>query len=492
MNVEQILVVDDDKLNVELLSALLEKKVSRVECAYNGRQAWQAFQRDPADVVLTDVRMSRMDGLELLKRIKAESPETAVILMTSYGAVDSAVEAMRLGAYDYVAKPFREEEVDDLLARLQREGLPADQDDHCDEEGNAATCRLITADERMQAICESTRRAATTKASVLIQGESGTGKELIARYVHELSPRREKAFVRINCAALPETLLESELFGHEKGAFTGAVERRAGRFELADGGTLLLDEISEISPALQAKLLRVLEEEEFERVGGSTTIRVDVRVVATTNRDLQQAIEDGAFREDLYYRLNVIPVALPPLRERAGDVPYLVGHFLKEYAEQNRRHPPRVTEEAMRLLERYPWPGNVRELRNLMQRMVVLNGGDVLDMQDLPPEIRGEAPQRRAHVISVGHTIEEAERWLIMRTLQHTRGNRTEAANLLGVTTRTLRNKLSRYRAENAGEETSASDAEDSSGSGRAETHSAHGGAEIWNGTAFAETALPA
>jgi len=484
MAAERILVVDDDKLNVDLLTALLEKASCRVVAAYNGEQGWESFRTQAADLVLMDVRMPRMGGMDLLKRIKATSPDTPVVMMTAYASVDGAVEAMQLGATDYLTKPFRQEQIEDVLRRL-REGGTANPREAA--AGGRSDDRIITTDPRMLRLCETVRRAAATKASVLIQGESGTGKELMARYLHRHSSRAGRPFVAVNCASLPETLLESELFGHEKGAFTGAITRRAGRFELADGGTLLLDEISEISPALQAKLLRVLEEEEFERVGGTTTLRVDVRIVATTNRNLREAIADGAFREDLYYRLNVIPIHLPPLRERRDDVPELVRHFLRLYARQCARSTPRMSPDAMERLRRHDWPGNVRELRNLIQRLVVLHESDWIDVRDLPPEIRlGTRP--RATGVSVGHTIAQAERWLIMKTLEHTRGSRTEAANMLGITTRTLRNKLARYRRERAdgGAEELTRQGEDFSPAGTDVPSKGDDAAELSDGISFA------
>ncbi len=462
MSAERVLVVDDDRLNVELLTALLQKEGCSVTCAYNGRQGWELFQEKPADLVLMDIRMPRLGGMELLKRIKDSAPRTPVIMMTAYATIESAVEAMRLGAYDYLPKPFRQEQIEMLLNRLGERDRLYSQNEYLRSEIEAARGhgRLVTVDRNMLRICEATRRAACSKASVLVQGESGTGKELIARYIHQMSPRKDGPFIRVNCASLAETLLESEMFGHEKGAFTGAVSRRPGRFELANGGTLLLDEIGEISPGLQAKLLRVLEEEEFERVGGTSTLRVDLRVVATTNKNLKQAIDAGAFRKDLYYRLNVVPIWLPPLRERRADIPPLINHFLKHYAEQGGRPAPRISDEALRLMCRYDWPGNVRELKNLIQRLLILNppAADSIDPDDLPGEMLGVGAAGSQTGISVGHTIQQAERWLILETLRRTSGSRTEAAEFLGVTTRTLRNKLARYRQEAAQDRAERSD----------------------------------
>jgi len=361
MVLDRVLVVDDDRLNVELLSALLEREGCRAMCAYNGRQAWKMFQKEPVDLVFMDLRMPRMGGMELLQKIKGDSPRTAIVMMTAYATVETAVESMRLGAYDFITKPFTPEQVSLLLKRQrERNELYAENDYLRGELAEEhAPDRLLTSDKKMLRICEAARLAAQSKASVLIQGESGTGKELVAWHIHRLSPRGGRPFVRVNCAALPETLLESELFGHEKGAFTGAVARRRGRFELADGGTLLLDEVSEISSSLQAKLLRAIEQQEFELVGGSRTLRVDVRIIATTNRDLRAGIEEGSFRGDLFYRLNVVPFILPPLRDRPVDIPELAAYYLEKFARQGGRAAPSVSREAMRVLRRYSWPGNV-------------------------------------------------------------------------------------------------------------------------------------
>jgi len=450
MGRQHVLVVDDDKLNAELLTTLLERESCHAERALNGRQAWERFRKTPADLVFMDLRMPRMNGMELLKKIKSFSPRTTVVMMTAYATVETAVEAIKFGAYDYISKPFRSEQIATLLRQLRDKAKPHGEYSYLlshspkEHEGD----RLITVDENMTRICKEIQLAAQSKASVLVQGESGTGKELVAKSIHEHSPRKDKPFIKVNCAALPEGLLESELFGHEKGAFTNAITERHGRFELAHDGTILLDEISEISPAIQAKLLRVLEEEEFERVGGSATLSVDVRVVATTNKNLQEEIRAGAFREDLYYRLNVIPIVLPPLRARKGDVAHLANWFLRRFARQNGRPVAQVSDEALRLMRRYSWPGNVRELKNLMHRLVILNVTDAIRPEHLPLEIRSVEPSQVTNDVSVGHTIQDAERWLILKTLEQTSGNRTEAARLLGVTTRTLRNKLARYRRE--------------------------------------------
>ena len=497
MTLDRVLVVDDDRLSAELLSALLQKQGCTAECAFNGQQGWKKFRSAPVELVFMDLRMPRMGGMELLRKIKADSPRTAIIMMTAYATVETAVECMRLGAYDFVTKPFRSEQVSMLIERLRERGKLYAQNDYLRDELNQQhpAGRLITLDAHMLRVCEAARLAAQSKASILLQGESGTGKELVARHIHQLSPRSHKPFICVNCGALPEGLLESELFGHERGAFTGAVARRIGRFELADGGTLLLDEISEISPALQVKLLRVLEEEEFERVGGANTLSVDVRVIATTNRDLHAAVAEGTFRNDLFYRLNVVPIHLPPLRERNVDIKHLLDHFLSQFAGQNGRAIPRVTPEALRLLTRYSWPGNVREVKNLIQRLLILCPSDEIEVADLPIEIRVNETAASCDTIRVGQSLGNAEEWLILKTLQHTNGNRTQAAQMLGITARTLRNKLSRYRLQgqvvNADgsitrpEIISAPSPESSSAPGNGAIPSA-------SGTPFASTIMPA
>ena len=451
MPLERALVVDDDSLNAEFLRTVLERHGCDVTVAHSGEEGWELFDKNNADMLFTDLRMPGMGGIELLGKVHAAAPRTSIVVMTAYASLETAIEAMRQGAYDYLIKPFQPEQVGGLLNRMRERHALYSQNEYLQTEAERAGAgdEIVTGDPGYLRLLEEIKRAAATKVSVLVHGESGTGKELVARAVHRHSPRAGRAFIRVNCAALSETLLESELFGHEKGAFTGATAKREGRFELADGGTLLLDEISEISPALQAKLLRVLEEEEFERVGGTQTLEVDVRIVAATNRDLRKAMAEGQFREDLYYRLNVVPVRLPPLRERRGDIPLLVEYFLDKFCRECGRDRPRLGDTAMDRLLIYPWPGNVRELRNLVHRLVVLSGRAAIEAEDLPAELNGGL-QEPGDGVCVGATIDEAERWLILNTLEHTKGHRNRAAGMLGVTTRTLRNKLSQYRREGA------------------------------------------
>ncbi len=382
MPIRSCVVADDEVLNRDLLTEIMAKLGVACRTAKDGVQALKLLEAEPADLLLTDIRMPGMGGLKLLLKAKEKWPDMPVVMMTAFASVESAVESMRQGAYDYLMKPFGVEQVEALLLRLgERAGLvrevrrlkEAVRDRHQER-------RLLAQSPAMTAVMDLVERAARAPATVLVRGESGTGKELVSRLLHERSPRADGPFISVNCAALTETLLTSELFGHEKGAFTGADEQRQGRFELADGGTLLLDEITETGADLQAKLLRVLEERAFERVGGSRTIRVDVRIVATTNRDLLAEVKAGRFREDLYYRLNVIPIHLPPLRERTGDVPPLIDHYLALFARELGVK-AKLADEARALLAAYRWPGNVRELVNVVERLVVLYGAEPITAQ---------------------------------------------------------------------------------------------------------------
>jgi len=445
MDIDRILVVDDDDLSREYLTTLLTRGGYDVCTARDGDEAACNLQKEEFDMVFTDMKMPGMSGMDLLRLVKKQHPDTLVTLMTAFGTVETAVEAMKWGAHDYVLKPVSADQIDLLLMRTkERLSLITENRYLRSEVGREWTCNeMIGSHPRMLRVYETVRKVAGSKAPVLVQGESGTGKELVARSLHYNSTRRECPFVRVNCAALSETLLESELFGHEKGAFTGALSRRVGRFELANSGTLLLDEVSEIPPKLQAKLLRVLEEEEFERVGGNRTIRVDVRIIATTNRDLREAIRSGDFREDLFYRLNVVPVTLPSLKERREDIPSLVDFFIHKFHQEEGLQECRVSRETIALLQRYSWPGNVRELRNVVHRALVMGPGKVLMPEHVRSELVNLAKGDSAN--DVGKSIEEVERDLILRTLEETGGNKTAAARILRVTARTLRNKLQRY-----------------------------------------------
>lgn len=450
MNVEKVLVVDDDTLGREYLSETLTRGGYEVASVSDGLQAVARVSKEEYDLIFLDMKMPGMCGMEVLEKVKTISPETVVILMTAYGTIETAVEAMKKGAYDYIIKPFSPDQIELLISRVnERQKLIMENrywrsNSIVDEKSNPVFSR----NSKMSQIYEQIKKIAQSKASVLIQGESGTGKELVAHAIHFHSHRCEKPFIRVNCAALAETLLESELFGHERGAYTGAISKHVGRFELANDGTLLLDEISEISPNIQAKLLRVLEEEEFERVGGEKTIKIDVRVVATTNRNLMDEIHKGTFREDLFYRLNVVPIHLPPLRERREDIPLLVDYYLKKYSLENDAIVKSVDKETMDCLCQYNWPGNVRELKNVMQRAVVMGSSEVLHIEQFAGLFTQQDMKRPEGALIAGKAIEDVERDLIYNTLEKTGGNKTRAAELLKITTRTLRNKLNRYDAE--------------------------------------------
>ena len=455
-----VLIVDDETSNLESLGKIFEREGWRVALAHSGAQALDALRRERASVVVTDLMMPGMSGEELLRAVKTLAPETEVVLMTAYGTVETAVAAMKEGAYDFITKPVKRHAiVKSVRQALERASLVA--------ENRALKARLaelapgvggLVGDApAFRAVLETLRQAAPTSATVLLVGESGTGKELAARLVHDLSPRATRPFVPINCAAIPEGLLESELFGHEKGAFTGASARKEGRFERANGGTLLLDEVGEMSPAIQVKLLRFLQDGVLERVGGTEALRVDVRVVAATNKDLAAEARAGRFREDLFYRLDVVSVRLPPLRERREDILSLASFFLRRTAERLPKQVSGFTPAAAAALENYPWPGNVRELQHAVERAVILGRGEVLDVPDLPEAIRGAAaspaepgPAGGAPggiVIPLGTPMDEVERLVIRRTLEQTRGDKNLAAQILGIAARTIYRKLDRDEA---------------------------------------------
>ena len=447
MSIEKILVVDDDDLSRGYLSEALQRNGYSVDNASDGQEAVGLTDKQNYHMIFLDMRMPRMGGMKVLERVKKTSKETTVVIMTAYGSIESAVEAMQKGAYDYIIKPFSVDNIELLLKRVQERQKLIDENKYWRSklDSNVENEFVIDKQSKMFGILNNVKRMAQSKASVLIQGESGTGKEIIAQSIYSHSQRNSKPFIKVNCAALSESLLESELFGHEKGAFTGADIKRMGRFELANGGTLLLDEISEVSPKIQSKLLRVLELEEFERVGGSKTLKVDVRVIATTNRDLEQEIEKGNFRQDLYFRLNVIPVIVPPLRERREDIPVLAEYFLEKFKSGMDTPLKEISKEAIDILVQYDWPGNVREIKNLIHRCTVMIDSEVLMPEHFENMLNMQKP-KKSNEISVGQTIEDVERELIYKTLEKTGGNKTRAAEILDVTPRTLRNKLSRYK----------------------------------------------
>jgi Nif-specific regulatory protein len=449
----RIVVIDDEVNAAAALEKLLQEDGYEVSAANDARAGLALLERSDPDIVLTDLRMPGMDGLELLTRIKQARPETMVILMTAYGTVKTAVRAMKLGAEDYLAKPIDVEELEVILQKvLEKRRLL--------EEARVLRERvhqkyrfenLVGESPDMLAAFKTVRQVAPSSSSVLLLGESGTGKELFAQALHQSSPRKDKPFVKVACAALPETLLESELFGHEKGSFTGALYSRAGRFEMADGGTLFLDEIGDVSPTVQVKLLRFLEEREFERVGGNRTYKVDVRIVCATHRDLEKKLEDGSFREDLYYRLNVIEIHIPPLRERGEDIPVLAHHFLKKFSDANGKDVRRISDEALALLLRHSWPGNVRELENAVERAVVLASEPVLTPDHFPtlrrlgPDTTAANAKGGLGVAIPGSSFAEIEREAILRTLEAVGGSTSRAAALLQISARKIQYKLKEY-----------------------------------------------
>ncbi len=459
MSIQHVLVVDDDPLSREFLVEALRTLGLRASQAEGGEQGLRRALEMSPDLVLTDLRMPGTDGMALVEKLAAQVPGLPVVVVTAHGTVESAMRAMRLGAADFLLKPCSPENLELVVRRIDRTARLERENEYLRAEVLDPAAPVIAESEAMQETLRQARRIARSKGTALITGESGTGKERVAQFVHRESPRSGGPFIRVNCAALSETLLESELFGHERGAFTGAHRARAGRFELADAGTLLLDEIGEISAALQAKLLRVLEEEEFERVGGSETLRIDVRVIATTNRDLAAEVSARRFREDLYYRLHVLPIHVAPLRQRAADIAPLARHFAAHHAAQNGRAAPRFSPEALERLQGWHWPGNVRELENVVQRAVVLTTADEIAAADLlfGPATKdalhalpGLAPLERAamqHAYPLANRhLEVIEREAILSTLEATGGNKTEAARRMGVTARTLSNKMKLWR----------------------------------------------
>ncbi|NUN14894.1 MAG: sigma-54-dependent Fis family transcriptional regulator [Myxococcales bacterium] len=440
-----LLIVDDDISNLESLKRVFERENLSVLTATDGREALEVIRRRRVNVILTDLMMPGMTGTDLLRSVRTIAPEAEVILMTAFGTVETAVEAMKDGAYDFVTKPFKRIQIVKCVKRaLEKQALLIENRDlRARLETMMRPQDIIGSSLPMRQMLDMVAHVAPSTATVLLQGESGTGKELVARAVHRLSPRVDKPFVAINCAAIPENILESELFGYERGAFTGAVNRKEGRFKLADGGTLFLDEIGEISPAVQVKLLRVLQEGEFERLGGTATVSVDVRIVAATNRDLAEEVRRGNFREDLFYRLNVIMISLPPLRTRRDDIPLLAHHFLQVYREKNRKDVRGIQRDALDTMCAYQWPGNVRELENTLERAVVLCKGDTIRKEDLPPTVTDVGAAKSRYItVALGTPLEEVEKRLIHETLQMTGGDKRLTAQLLGIATRTIYRKI--------------------------------------------------
>ncbi|MDR2663742.1 MAG: sigma-54 dependent transcriptional regulator [Treponema sp.] len=439
----RLLVADDEKNIREGLAAALEMEGYEVVTAGDGTEALSRYEKGDIDLVITDLRMPGLSGGELQKKIGAENPALPVIILTGHGTVENAVTAMRNGAYDFLTKPVNLDHLAMLVKRALENQELALKHRNLEEELEKQNQfkKMIGSSAAMRQVFEMISRAAPARASILITGESGVGKELVADALHELSPRKGKPLIKVHCAAIPDTLIESELFGHEKGAFTGAVARRRGRFELASEGTLFLDEIGEIDQNIQIKLLRVLQEKKFERVGGEETLEVDVRIIAATNKDLKAEIEKGNFREDLYFRLNVVNIHVPPLRDRKDDIPLLINAFLKEFAAENGKNAEGIDEKARAAIYGYDWPGNVRELRNCIESSVVMAKGSVITEADLPPTVRAKSDEAWIR-IPLGTTMEDSERIIIRDTLSCFNGNKSKAAEVLRIGRKTLHRKL--------------------------------------------------
>jgi DNA-binding NtrC family response regulator len=452
MPTKRTVLIADDEANIrKVLAAMLRREGYEVLTAADGQEAFDLMGRSRIDVVLTDLRMPKVDGMELLRRVLETYRGTPVVMLTAHGTVDTAVTAMKLGAFDYLSKPYEQDELQRVIKKAAAAADKSIEEPEGEPEGRFG---MIGASPSLEEVFRTIEKVAASPSTVLIYGESGTGKELIAEALHHNSPRADKPLIKINCAAIPRDLIESELFGYERGAFTGAVGSKPGRFELADTGTLFLDEIGTIPSEMQVKLLRAIQESEFERVGGVSTIRVDVRLIAATNSDLKADAESGRFREDLYYRLNVVPITLPPLRKRIEDIPALVGHFLAKYNKRLNRKVERVTDDAIGCLCRYQWPGNIRELENVMERAVLFAEAGVVTADELPDVVRAdESPSKPPEVSAVGAPIgplkeivrqhtESLEKDLITRALEETGGNVTKAARRLEISRKSLQNKM--------------------------------------------------
>ena len=436
----RILVVDDQSSVRELLTAVLEEDGHEIETAPDGESAIEKLKSGYHDLVIMDIRMPGIDGVQALERMVELAPQTGVVMMTAYASVETAVKTLKLGAFDYITKPIDIDEVRKVIARFARASAAPDEGPVEDAEPSSG---VIGASDGFMEVIEIAHRVADSGASVLLLGESGTGKEVVAHEIHRAGNRARKPFVAVNCSAIPEGLLESELFGHERGAFTGAVRQKKGRFELAAGGTVFLDEIGDMSAALQSKLLRFLQDHTFQHVGGGSDITIDVRVIAATNKDLELEVAEGRFRDDLFFRLNVVSITIPPLRDRTEDVPLLVEHFFKVHSQGTK--PKKMSPKAMRLALNYDWPGNVRELENAVQRAIVLSRGETVFPEHLPAKIQAAGGEDGADRVGEGKTIREVERDIIVKTLKQTEGNRTRAAEILGIARRTLQNKIKEY-----------------------------------------------
>jgi len=452
---DKILVADDEKSMREFLEIMLKKEGYKVTLASNGEEVMKLIEKDIFDLALVDIRMPRQDGISVLKRIKSISPETVVIVITAYASADTAIKAMKEGAYDYITKPFKIDEIKLIIQNalekkhLQKENLLLKQvvrDRYHFE-------NIIGQSSKMLELYDLLEKVAPTKTNILITGESGTGKELVAKAIHYNSPRKDKPFVTLNCGAIPESLIESELFGHMRGAFTDAISTKKGLFEVADEGTIFLDEISELPLMMQVKLLRVLQDGEFKRVGGTEDIRVDVRIISATNKNLEEAVREKQFREDLFYRLNVIQVKIPSLRERKEDIPLLTSHFLKRYSEELGKQISQISPEALRVLVQYDYPGNVRELQNIIERAMALETSQELTAQNLSSYIEEQLPNKKRALdleipsegVDLEKIVEDVERTLLLKALDRTKGIKKKAAELLHINFRSMRYRLEKY-----------------------------------------------
>ena len=446
---KSILIIDDEKGHREALAKILAKDGYEVHAVENGESALEFLRQHYVNLIITDIKMPQMDGVQLLKASKTVHPEIEVIMMTGYGTVDTAVEAMREGAYHYIEKPLKPTEVRAVVSRaLEKQILVLENKFLKNQLESAQYSRhVIGQSDVMRQLLDKVQQIAPSSATVLLLGESGTGKEVIATAIHLASSRRDKPLIKVNCAAFPESLLESELFGYERGAFTGATKRKPGRFELADGGTLFLDEIADMPVEVQVKLLRVLQEGEFERLGGTITLKVDVRIIAATTKDLKEEVEKGRFREELFWRLNVIPLLIPPLCERIDDIPLLVEHFIKIYSAKNDKKIHGISHDALEVMRNYEWPGNVRELENAIEQAVVLTKGNAITIEDLPQHIYAEQSKMESRItVPIGTSLEEIEHQVIIETLKQTKGDKELAAKLLGISSRTIYRKLDEKR----------------------------------------------
>jgi len=445
-----ILIIDDEAAQRDILAGYVKKKGYKIFSASSGKEGIEIAKSNLVDIILSDYKMPDLNGIEVLEQTKKINPEISFVIVTAFGTVENAVKAMRLGAFDYISKPVDLDELDLMIERIiDHRNLKSEnqllktqlQDKH-------KITSIISQSPKMEEVINVAARVADSKATVLITGENGTGKEVLAKAIHYLSPRKEKPFIAVNVPALTETLLESELFGHEKGAFTGADKMRKGRFEIAHGGTLFLDEVGDIPQSIQVKLLRVLQEHKFERVGGADQIEIDVRIIAATNKNLEQKIKDGTFREDLFYRLNVVSIKIPPLRERKEDIIPMIESFVEKFSKENNKEKLEISKEAADILMRYNFPGNVRELENIIERAVVLTRGKIITVNDLPMNIRGFKEEKSLAALGSGtltEQVEAVEKQLIYDALQESGGNQTKAGKLLGITERNLRYKLKKY-----------------------------------------------